>query len=125
MTKQEFDRLRSTIISFQNKKYTNISEWEYIETFKTNNQTKFNPYLYNREKDLLENGAVKNLIPNILKKQSFDIIVHNLGGGLGIKDPLSDVNDWNKVWYFNVGIALEINSLIIPLMKKPANITPM
>ena len=54
MPKQEFDRLRSTLISFQNKKYTNISDWEYIETFKTNNQTKFNPYLYNREKDLLE-----------------------------------------------------------------------
>ena len=69
------------------------------------------------EKDLLENGSVINLFPNILKKQSFDIIVHNLGGGLGIKDPLSDVNDWNKVWYFNIGIALEINSLIIPLMK--------
>ena len=44
--------------------------------------------------------------------------MHNVGGGLGQKGPLDKVEDWNAVWQFNVGIAIEINSVLIPEMKK-------
>lgn len=68
--------------------------------------------------DLLNEGSAEKLISKIIKNQTFDILIHNVGGGLGVKDPLSKVSDWNKVWYFNVGIAIEINRLVVPLMKK-------
>lgn len=46
----------------------------------------------------------------------FDILVHNLGGTLGVKDPLASMDQWAAVWRFNVGIALEINNTLIPGM---------
>ncbi len=51
---------------------------------------------------------------------SFDIVLHNLGGALGIKEPLAGVEQWQRVWHFNAGIAIAINNLLIPLMKKKA-----
>ena len=54
----------------------------------------------------------------IAKHKKVDIVVHNVGGGLGQKGPLDKVEDWNAVWQFNVGIAIEINSVLIPEMKK-------
>ena len=48
-----------------------------------------------------------------------DIIVHCVGGALGVGNPLADYFDWMKVWRFNVGIAIEINNVFInPLVKK-------
>ena len=52
------------------------------------------------------------------KKISFDIIVHNVGGGIGIKDNHSSIEDWKKVWDFNVGIAIKLNNEFLPRMKK-------
>ena len=51
---------------------------------------------------------------------SFDIVLHNLGGALGIKEPLAGVEQWQRVWHFNAGIASAINNLLIPFMKKNA-----
>ncbi|HND02145.1 MAG TPA: SDR family oxidoreductase [Nitrospira sp.] len=48
----------------------------------------------------------------------FEIIVHNLGGTLGIRDPLSPMQDWFDVLHFNVGHAMEINALAIPQMQR-------
>ncbi len=48
----------------------------------------------------------------------FDIVVHNVGGALGLKDPLGKIDDWARVWQFNVGIAIEMNRVLIPPMKK-------
>ena len=50
--------------------------------------------------------------------ETIDIVIHNVGGALGIKDLFCSVDDWYKVWYFNVGIAIEMNALIIPEMIK-------
>lgn len=47
-----------------------------------------------------------------------DIIVHNLGGTLGVKDVNSGVEDFCRVWKFNVGIAVELNRLYLPYMQK-------
>ena len=51
---------------------------------------------------------------------NFDIVLHNLGGALGIKEPLAGVEQWQRVWNFNAGIAIAINNLLVPFMKKNA-----
>jgi NAD(P)-dependent dehydrogenase (short-subunit alcohol dehydrogenase family) len=48
----------------------------------------------------------------------FEIVVHNIGGTLRVKDPLSSSAEWEQVWRFNAGIAIEINNLVIPPMVK-------
>lgn len=69
--------------------------------------------------DLLEPGAPTKTAKNFIKEDGpFDIVVHNVGGALGHKDPLSSVEDWLEVWRFNVGIAIEINSVLVPPMQK-------
>jgi 3-oxoacyl-[acyl-carrier protein] reductase len=69
--------------------------------------------------DLMEKGAPTHASLEILQKHgSVDIIVHNLGGTLNVKDPLSPVNEWYRVWTLNVGIAIEMNSILIPKMIK-------
>lgn len=45
-----------------------------------------------------------------------EILVHNLGGSLGVTDAFASAADWAKVWHFNVGIAHELNRLFVPGM---------
>jgi 3-oxoacyl-[acyl-carrier protein] reductase len=45
-----------------------------------------------------------------------EILVHNLGGSLGVTDAFASTSDWAKVWHFNVGIAHELNRMFIPDM---------
>ncbi|MFA5392885.1 MAG: SDR family oxidoreductase [Candidatus Ratteibacteria bacterium] len=47
-----------------------------------------------------------------------DIVVHNVGGTLGIRDPFSGIEDWRKVARLNLEIAIELNRLIIPGMQQ-------
>ena len=47
-----------------------------------------------------------------------EIIVHVLGGSQGITDTLANSSDYSKVWRLNIGIALEINNLCIPMMQR-------
>ncbi|MDE2223117.1 MAG: SDR family oxidoreductase [Candidatus Omnitrophica bacterium] len=47
-----------------------------------------------------------------------DIVIHNVGGGLGYKDVLGPRSDWEDVWRFNVGIAIEMNRILIPPMRQ-------
>jgi len=69
--------------------------------------------------DLMEEGAPARSIKELTDQQDgFEIVVHNVGGTLGMKNPLAAMEDWNRVWKFNVGIAQEINALVIPAMQK-------
>lgn len=45
-----------------------------------------------------------------------DIIVHNLGGSLGVTDAFAPAREWAGVWQFNVGIAHDLNRSFIPDM---------
>jgi len=47
-----------------------------------------------------------------------DVVIHNVGGGLGYKDVLGPVGDWEDAWRFNVGIAIEMNRILIPPMRQ-------
>ena len=71
--------------------------------------------------DLLESGAPTRIVKELLDQHKlFDIVVHNVGGALGIKDPLGQIEDWSLVWRFNVGIAIEMNALLVPRMLEKA-----
>jgi 3-oxoacyl-[acyl-carrier protein] reductase len=67
--------------------------------------------------DMLELNSI-DVLCNYMQKADFepDIIIHNMGGALGKKNPLSIKQDYLDVWNFNVGVQIEINSRIVPLM---------
>ena len=67
--------------------------------------------------------SIKSNIHKLIKKVSrkhkkIDIIIHNLGGSLGIKDPFSSSSKWQKVWNMNLGYSIDINNYFIPKMIK-------
>ena len=67
----------------------------------------------------MEEGAAARAVQELTDAQdAFEIVVHNVGGTLGMKNPLAPMEDWHRVWQFNVGIAQEINALVIPAMQK-------
>ena len=69
--------------------------------------------------DLLRPSEPAKVINNIVNKRGgFDIVVHNLGGALGVKDIFSSADEWLDVWKFNVGISIEINNILIPIMVR-------
>jgi 3-oxoacyl-[acyl-carrier protein] reductase len=45
-----------------------------------------------------------------------DIVVHNVGGTLAVRDPLAPVDAWRRVWRLNCEIAMELNAAIVPAM---------
>ncbi len=69
--------------------------------------------------DLMEKGQIEKAVKALTSKAGdFEIVVHNIGGTLGIREPLSPSQDWYKVWQFNVGIAIDLNRLLVPAMQK-------
>jgi 3-oxoacyl-[acyl-carrier protein] reductase len=75
---------------------------------------------YGVSMDLMPEGAPNKLVDN-LKMAGFgpiDIIIHNLGGTLDIRDPFCSMDDWQRVWRLNLGIAIELNNLLIPDMQE-------
>jgi len=69
--------------------------------------------------DLRETGSPTKAVNELFfRHEAIDIVVHSVGGGLGVKKPLAELDDWLQVWHFNVGIAIEMNSLIVPHMKE-------
>lgn len=45
-----------------------------------------------------------------------EIMVHNLGGSMGVFQAMASAEDWAKVWQYNVGIAHELNRAFLPSM---------
>lgn len=69
--------------------------------------------------DLLVEGNPTKIAEELCKlNNGYDIVVHNVGGTLGVRDVLSSYEDWYKVWRFNAGIAIEMNKILIPYMQK-------
>ena len=69
--------------------------------------------------DLMEESAPQEAVRKIISENgNVDIIVHNLGGSLGLDDPMAPLSDWQTLWKFNVGIAIEINNIVVPAMMK-------
>ena len=67
--------------------------------------------------DLMESGAPLELAETLVSEGPIEIVVHNVGGTLGVRSALATVEDWNRVWMFNVGIAIAMNSVLVPPMQ--------
>ncbi|MFC1767476.1 SDR family NAD(P)-dependent oxidoreductase [Candidatus Margulisiibacteriota bacterium] len=69
--------------------------------------------------DLTDEGAPEKLAKDIWKNfGELDIIVNNVGATMGIMDPYCSIADWRKVFRLNLEVAVELNNLFIPHMKK-------
>ncbi len=69
--------------------------------------------------DLMSPNGPASLITKIHEKAlSPEIIVHNLGGSLGISNIFASPEDWQRVWKLNVGIGHELNCEFVPAMIK-------
>lgn len=71
------------------------------------------------ECDLTDDSGPSQVLGELKKnKLSPEIVVHCLGGSLAIRDPLSPVADWRKVFRFNLETAIELNNGLIPVLRK-------
>ncbi len=66
--------------------------------------------------DLEEEGSPELLCDFVAKEGSPDIIVHNVGGNLGITDPLCSLKEWHRVMRLNLDVAVIMNQRLIPSM---------
>lgn len=70
-------------------------------------------------RDLMKKGEPTAAVNELTSKGgNFEIVVHNIGGTLELKEPLAPVDKWHRVWQLNAGIAIEINALVVPFMQK-------
>lgn len=68
--------------------------------------------------DLLETSNIKKLSDDILEQWSgVDVILHCIGGSLGVNETLVDWDNFAKCLKGNIGIAAEINRYFVPNMK--------
>jgi len=69
--------------------------------------------------DITVLGEPGKVINEILGKfGGIDIVVNNIGDTLGILDPLCSLEDWGELFRVILGVAIEINNIVIPVMKK-------
>jgi|TARA_B110000858_G_C17787009_1_gene467757 NAD(P)-dependent dehydrogenase (short-subunit alcohol dehydrogenase family) len=75
------------------------------------------------DSDISSPEGIKSFTDKIKSKiKKIDIIIHCLGGGLGLKDPLIEYYDFQKLFNINIGIAAELNRVLVKLMKKESYI---
>jgi NAD(P)-dependent dehydrogenase (short-subunit alcohol dehydrogenase family) len=68
---------------------------------------------------LAEEGAPALLAEDVKKNfGDVDILVNNVGHTLNVTDPYCSIDDWRKVMRLNFEIAVEMNNLFLPYMKK-------
>lgn len=68
--------------------------------------------------DFMEHGSVGRLAMQLeARKLSPDIIVNNVGGNLGVIDPMSSAAEMRLVFHINLDVAVELNRLLIPAMQ--------
>ncbi len=68
--------------------------------------------------NLLDEGFRKELLKKLSKEKKIDIVIHCLGGGLGLRSPLLDLSDFRKLFDINLGIGADINRVIIKNLNK-------
>jgi 3-oxoacyl-[acyl-carrier protein] reductase len=67
--------------------------------------------------DLLKQDNIQSLVKKGIEHSGgFDIVLHILGGGYGFRDPLISWEQLDILHKVNVGVAAEINRLIVPKM---------
>ena len=65
--------------------------------------------------DLSSEDAVKELIGFLDGPRGVpSIVVHNIGGSGGVKDPFAPEAEWHRIWRLNLGIPVAINAWLLP-----------
>ena len=59
---------------------------------------------------------LKEFIHNNFGK--IELVVHNIGGSLGISNPVANYEDWLNVWDLNLGSVIKLNNFLIPILEK-------
>jgi 3-oxoacyl-[acyl-carrier protein] reductase len=67
--------------------------------------------------DLADAAGPAHLLAACADFGTIDILVHNVGGTLGVNDPLAPVDRWREVSRLNLEIAIELNAALIPPMR--------
>jgi 3-oxoacyl-[acyl-carrier protein] reductase len=69
--------------------------------------------------DLAEKSGPKSLIEFVESAGlNIDILVNNVGGTLGVKNPFQQIEDFRSVMHLNLEIAVELNAFFIPRMQR-------
>jgi len=72
--------------------------------------------------DLLDSTNIKKLTSDVIKKwDGVDVILHCIGGSLGVNETLVDWEDFVKCLKGNIGIASEINRYLAPGMREQSS----
>ncbi len=66
----------------------------------------------------LEKKNFLTKIKKIIKNKNIQIVINNVGGTLNITNPLTSYSEYLKVFNINLGVAVEINNLVLPNMIK-------
>ena len=67
--------------------------------------------------DLVNRDSIQDFVKKGLEHSGgFDIVLHVLGGGYGFRDPLITWEQLDTLYKVNVGVAAEINRLVVPEM---------
>ncbi|MFI5349307.1 MAG: SDR family NAD(P)-dependent oxidoreductase [Elusimicrobiota bacterium] len=67
--------------------------------------------------DLTAEGGPRRLLAALKGFGAPSIVVHSLGGTLGVRDPLCSASDWRRVFRLNLDVAVELNAALVPAMK--------
>ena len=68
--------------------------------------------------DLSRSGGPEELMRDAMSPNMPDILVNNVGGTLGVVDPLCGSSDWLRVLRFNLEVPVELARLAIPYMRR-------
>lgn len=69
--------------------------------------------------DLMTNGAIVRLNKILIEKfWPVDIVIHNLGGTLNIRNPIGSSEEFGLVWKYNLGVSIDINQICLPGMQE-------
>ncbi len=86
-----------------------------LKKLRTKNKKKINYYIG----DLNDKFIFKEFIHEVKKNlKKIDVIIHCMGGGLGLKDALLKDEDFKILYDTNLGIASQINRLLINRFNK-------
>jgi 3-oxoacyl-[acyl-carrier protein] reductase len=67
--------------------------------------------------DLMAPDAPEGLARTVLDRWGPPpVVVHNLGGSLGVTDPWAPASEWARVWRFNLGVVIDLNRAFLPPM---------
>ena len=67
---------------------------------------------------LADDGPARVIDAALAGDARCEIVVHNLGGTLGVRNPLAPLDDWRAVWRANLEVAIELNARLVPPMRR-------